>query len=107
MSEIRRHKPLHVWRLSRRATAEVSRGPLAQILGEPRLVLDLLVQDGQRQIVSAMVLAESHIAYLGIGTDGAALRLYQNIQHLIHVTRIIRQVGVRTPGDVGEPADVP
>jgi hypothetical protein len=46
----------HERRIALRTYAAVARGAFAQELGEPGLVLDLLVQDGQRQVVGAVVL---------------------------------------------------
>jgi hypothetical protein len=45
---------------------KVTGRPLAQELGEPRLVLDFLIEDRQRQIVGSMILAGGHVTDPGL-----------------------------------------
>ena len=59
--------------------------PLAEEFGEPRLVFDFLMQDGKREVVSAMVLAESHVADLGIAAHRAPFSLDKNLEHVLDV----------------------
>jgi hypothetical protein len=75
---------------------------LAKEFGEPCLVFDFLVEDGEREIVGAMVLAESHVADFGITTHRAALGFYKNLQHVLDVGWIGRDKGRRASGNVVE-----
>ena len=63
-------------------------------------MLDLFVQDGQRQIVSAVVLARSVIANGRVARDGAAFRTHEHLQHGIGVFGIFGQIGGRAGRDV-------
>src|SRR5450830_1671059 len=61
-------------------THEVTRGSLAKELREPRLVLDFLIEDRQRQIVRSVVLAGGQVTDVGVSPHRAALCLDQNVQ---------------------------
>src|SRR4051794_33851978 len=91
---------------------------LGEQLDEPRLVLDLLVEDPRRHVIGARVLAEREAADLRPRADRASLGLQQDLEDgrsgrpaavcgrgLLAVARS-RQVGIRAAGAVGEVADV-
>jgi len=69
-------------------------------------VLHFLIENGESDVISAMVLTESHVADFGVGAHGATLGLDQNRQQRFHVRWIGGKKGVGAPGDVGELADV-
>src|SRR5947208_8354252 len=50
-ADVGAHEPPRVRRLARGAATEMTRGTLAEELGEPGFVLYLLVEDGQRKVV--------------------------------------------------------
>ena len=53
------------------AAAEVSRRPFAEELGEPGLVLDLFVENGEREVVSAVILARGQVADMGVAAHSS------------------------------------
>jgi hypothetical protein len=69
-------------------------------------VLHFLIENGESDVISAMVLTERHVADFGAGAHGATLGFDQNREQRIHVLWIRRKEGVRAAGDVGELADV-
>src|SRR5437870_392337 len=76
---VRRHERCHVRRRPRFAAAEVARWPFADELGEPRLMFDLLVENGGADGVGAEILALRELAQVGVAADGAAFRLDQDL----------------------------
>src|SRR5262245_141847 len=80
---VRRHERRHIWRRPGLAAAEVPRRALAEELREPRLVFDLLVQDGGADRVGAGVLALGELAQVGVAADGAALGLDQDSEQIL------------------------
>ena len=69
-------------------------------------MLHFLIENGERDVISAMVLAERHVADFGVGAHGATLSFDQNRQQRIHVLRIGGKEGVGAAGDVRELAEV-
>jgi len=80
----------------------VAGGPFAQEFGEPRLVLNLLVPHGQRQVIRAMVLPRCVIADRAITTYGTAGRLHKDIQHSFDVRRVLGKQRRRASRNVME-----
>src|SRR5438105_7204138 len=75
---------------------------MTEKLREPRLVLDLLMKDGERKIVSAMVLAEGQVADVRIPPHCTLLSGEQYLKHRLDVGRIGGERGGRTGGLVVE-----
>src|SRR5262245_15462821 len=113
-SVVRRHERRYIRRSARLAAAEVARRALAEELGEPGLVLDLLVEDGGADRICPRVLAESEGANVLVGTDGAAFGFDQDREQILErgagrrlaALQAVGEVGVGAAGDVGEAANV-
>ncbi len=75
------------------AYASKSRWTFTQELGEPRFVLELLVQDGQSQVVGTVILTCCHVADCGVALDRAALSIDQHREHGLNFRWVLRQVG--------------
>ncbi len=78
---------------------------LAEEFDEPRLVIDLLVEDALGHVVGARVASLGHVTDLGPRADGTAFGLQQNFEYVLR-RRVVRQFGVRTGRAVREVADV-
>jgi len=78
----------------------MARGTFAQELGKPRFVLDLLVENPQGQVISAVILAGCVVADRRVSANRAALRRHQHLQHGVDVLGVLGEVGRRTRGDV-------
>src|SRR3989442_10676083 len=85
LTEVRCHEAPDIRRGTRLPAAEVAGRAFAEVFGKPGFVLHLLMQDGQRHIVGAMVLTESEITDLGVGADSATLGFHQHGQQRLHV----------------------
>src|SRR5262249_22683476 len=83
LSVVRRHERSNVGRGAGLTAAEVARRALAEELGEPSLVLDLLVEDRGTDRVGTGVLELRERADVGVGADGAPLRLDQDGQQVL------------------------
>src|SRR3954453_18080070 len=105
---VRSHERGDIRRSAGLAAAEVARGAFAQELREPRLVLDLLVEDRGADGVGAVVFALRERADDAVGWDDAALGLDQESDKFFQrragrrlaALEAIRQEGVRAAGDV-------
>ena len=81
---------------------KVARRSFPEELGEPGLVLNLLVENRQGKIVGSMILPRGEVADVGVSPDRAAFRFHQHIEHLFHVPGILRKGCRRAGGDIVE-----
>jgi hypothetical protein len=81
-------------------SAEVARGFPTRKFRKPRFVFNLLLQNGERQIVGQVVLAGRHIADGHSACDGAAFGFHQNFQHRLHVAWVGGKVCGGTGGNI-------
>ncbi len=79
---------------------KVTGWPLVEKFRKPGLVLGFLMENRKRQVVSPMIFSRRDVADIGIPADGAALRLHQNLQHRLDVSRVPRQFGRRSGREV-------